>query len=124
MSTKQKLGTAPAKRTGRPIKEARKGRRYQIGVIVTGQTKSLIAAKAKESGRTISREVEQMIERLLQYEGMFGMDADALPTLLRHRGYTRVAITHLRTGQRSFAWVEPGVLEESGFIADETEQPK
>ena len=37
MSTKQKLGTAPAKRTGRPIKEARKGRRYQIGVIVTGR---------------------------------------------------------------------------------------
>jgi hypothetical protein len=61
-----------AKRLGRPIKEARKGKRYQIGVIVTGDIKAIIAKRAKESGRTISRELEMMIERLLQYEQIVG----------------------------------------------------
>jgi hypothetical protein len=57
-----------AARTGRPMKAARKGRRYQLGVVVVGETKAIIAKAAMESGRTISREVEHMIERCLQYD--------------------------------------------------------
>jgi hypothetical protein len=53
---------------GRPSKAARKGRRYQIGVIVTGETKAVIAQSAKDSGRTISRQVEHLVERCLHYD--------------------------------------------------------
>lgn len=124
MSTKQKLSTAPAKRTGRPIKEARKGRRYQIGVIVTGETKSLIAARAKESGRTISREVEIMVERLLQYEGtlkrLYGtieeMERGRVEATLVRLGYTPICPTNTKDGEPPakerggywMVWAEPG----------------
>jgi hypothetical protein len=57
-----------AVRTGRPMKAARKGERYQIGVVVVGATKAVIAREAKKEGRTISRQVEVMIERCLQYD--------------------------------------------------------
>jgi hypothetical protein len=64
-----KLHAAPVKpRGGRPTKSSRKGARYQIGVIVTGATKAVIAREAKGEGRTISRQVEHMIERCLQFD--------------------------------------------------------
>jgi hypothetical protein len=129
MSSKQETRpAAEAKRgvkVGRPVKPARKGRRYQIGVIVTGDVKAIIAKHAKESGRTISREVEIMIERLLQYESVLRTPADAVPPLLRRHGYPRIAVSNPRTGVRGFAWFEPGVIEESGFVPmEEGEQPK
>ncbi|HEY2534308.1 MAG TPA: hypothetical protein VGJ20_41395 [Xanthobacteraceae bacterium] len=92
------MGTAAKRRTGRPIKESQKGRRYQIGVIVTGATKAIITKAAKESGRTISREVEILIEKALQYDRMFEdmrMTAEEIAhqseeAALRRRGYERV----------------------------------
>ena len=67
-----KLHAAPVKpRGGRPTKSSRKGARYQIGVIVTGATKAVIAKEAKNEGRTISRQVEHMVERCLQYDRIF-----------------------------------------------------
>jgi hypothetical protein len=72
MDTAKAGGERPKKpRSGRPWKASREGRRYQIGVIVTGATKADITEAAKKSGRTISREVEHMIERCRQYERMF-----------------------------------------------------
>jgi hypothetical protein len=113
MRSKQKARPAPAKRggkTGRPIKPARKGQKYQIGVIVTGEVKTTIAKLAKESGRTISREVEIMIERLLQYEKVLGTDAGAVQHLLWRHGHVRLGVSNPATGQRGFAWFEPGVI--------------
>jgi hypothetical protein len=86
------------KRTGRPMKKAREGRRYQIGVIVTGATKKIITDAAKASGRTISREVEILIEKALQYDRMFAdmrMNAEEIAkqseeAALRRRGYEPV----------------------------------
>lgn len=119
MSSKQKTRlAAEAKRVkvGRPVKPARKGRKYQIGVIVTGDVKATVAKRAKQSGRTISREVEIMIERLLQYERAHGTPAGAVRDLLWRYGYRRLGISNPRTGVRGFAWAEPGVIEESGFV--------
>ncbi len=108
----------PLKRSGRPIKEARKGRRYQIGVIVTGEIKATIAQRAKASGRTISREVEMMIERLVQYEQMFErmkMDIEeirqsAIDAEFRRQGYTSVASMH------GNIWFPPGLSPEKFFV--------
>jgi hypothetical protein len=106
------------KRTGRPIKAARKGRRYQIGVIVTGDVKAIVAKRAKESGRTISREVEIMIERLLQYERAFDqmkttidkMRQSAIDNEFRRQGYLSVA-----TAQGNI-WFPPDLPPEKFFV--------
>jgi hypothetical protein len=55
---------------GRPIKSVPKGKRTQIGVIVGGNTKALLLKAMKESGRTISREAEHLIEKALAYDQM------------------------------------------------------
>lgn len=92
----------PAKRIGRPMKTAREGRRYQIGVIVTGKTKATIAKAAKESGRTISREVEILIERALQYDRTLASMNKSVAEIrrgnieveFRQQGYTPVRTLH------------------------------
>ena len=53
---------------GRPLKKVPKGERTQIGVIVGGKTKSLLLKSMKESGRTISREAEHLIEKALMFD--------------------------------------------------------
>src|SRR5262245_46590953 len=103
MDTAEKpVSERPARRTGRPMKAARKGRRYQIGVIVTGETKAVIARVAKESGRTISREVEILIERALQYDRTLAamnktiaeIRRGNIETEFRQQGYTPVRTPH------------------------------
>jgi hypothetical protein len=117
--------TAATKRMGRPTKPARKGRRYQIGVIVTGETKAVIDAAAKASGRTISREVEHLIERALGFEHMFEsmrttlaqIESGSITSALRRKGYTPVRTPH---GE---AWLPPTYpIEKSGFISPEEDQ--
>ena len=53
---------------GRRIKKVPKGERTQIGVIVGGDTKARLLKAMKESGRTISREVEHLIEKAHAYD--------------------------------------------------------
>jgi hypothetical protein len=53
---------------GRRIKKVPKGERTQIGVIVGGNTKARLLKSMKESGRTISREVEHLIEKAHAYD--------------------------------------------------------
>ena len=53
---------------GRRIKKVPKGERTQIGVIVGGNTKACLLKSMKESGRTISREVEHLIEKAHAYD--------------------------------------------------------
>jgi hypothetical protein len=101
-------------RAGRPIKKSRKGRRYQIAAIVDGRTKSIIAQSAKLSGRTIGRECEIMIERLLQYDRLFErtrMTAEEIANqsedaALQRRGYTPV---HTRYGKVWYPAGYPGL---------------
>ena len=120
-----------AKRMGRPMKAARKGRRYQIGVIVTGETKTLITQAAKASGRTISREVEHLIERALHYDRMLNsmrttlgeMEKSNVEAALWRQGFTPVR--PLKDGQPLAkegggywtVWAEPGYpgIQRSGF---------
>src|SRR5215470_2913596 len=98
----QPSGERPAKRIGRPMTPARKGKRYQIGVIITGETKATITKRAKDSGRTISREVEMMIAQLLQYERAFAqmrtsierLRQNAIDDEFRRQGYTSVHTAH------------------------------
>src|SRR6476620_10919108 len=55
---------------GRRIKKVAKGQRTQIGVIVGGKTKALLLKAMQQSGRTISREAEHLIEKALAYDDM------------------------------------------------------
>ena len=112
-----------AKRTGRPSKPAREGRRYQIGVIVTGKTKKLIDEAARASGRTISREVEHLIERALAYDAMLKamqttqdeMKKGNVEAELVRQGYT--LIRHPHEGKTWKLWAEPNFpdIKRSGF---------
>jgi hypothetical protein len=117
-----------AKRRGRPFKAPKPGKRAPLSLLVRAEIKKLVDERAKASGRTQSQEAEMLIERCLQYESVHGTDSGAVQHLLWRHGYTRWAISNPRTGQRGFAWFEPGVIEESGFVpADEMpqqEEPK
>src|SRR5215831_5430472 len=83
-----------------PIKPAMRGRKYQIGVLVSGPTKNAIVASARVSGRSLSREAEHLIERCLAFDaalvgigraqetaaykaGVFAGQAEALEFVLR-----------------------------------------
>jgi hypothetical protein len=104
-----------------PIKPAKKGERYQIGVIVAGTTKKLIVEQAKISGRSISREAEHLIERAVAYDKIMKAMSNTLEELrqgsveavLFRLGY--VPIRDAATGKK--AWAEPGYpgIERSGF---------
>jgi len=99
---------APVKpRGGRPVKSSRKGARYQIGVIVTGATKAVIARAAKNEGRTISRQVEHMVERCLQYDRIFaamGRSAEEIQQGNLHAALLRAGFSaeRLRVGDKTF----------------------
>src|SRR5262245_25738940 len=88
----------PLKRAGRPLGEAHKGKRYQIGVRVSGQVKSTLARRAKENGRSLSSEIEHMIERVAELDRWLGALHASLAELahaagddaLRRKGYTPI----------------------------------
>jgi hypothetical protein len=107
--------TTTAKRRGRPFKAPKAGKRAPLSLLVRAEIKKLVDERAKASGRTQSQEAEMLIERCLQYESVLGTNAGAVQHLLRRHGYTRLGISNPRTGQRGFAWAEPGVMEEEVF---------
>jgi hypothetical protein len=96
-------------------------------VIVTGKTKATITKLAKESGRTISREVEHLIERALQYEEMMHamrntleeIEKGSVEAALVRLGYT--PLRHSHEGKSWKLWAEPGYpgIEHSGFKSSE-----
>src|SRR5262249_9321435 len=132
-----KLHAAAVKpRGGRPVKSSRKGAHYQIGVIVTGATKAVIAKAAKTEGRTISRQVEHMVERCLQYDRIFAamrktaeeiQQGNLEPALFRD-GYT--VERRMIDGRIWKKWREPGypsVVEPDEFVTAgmaQEEEPK
>ena len=109
-----KLEAEVAKRVGRPIKEARKGRRSRISVDISGPTKARIASRAKASGRTIAREAEIMIEGFVVYLEMQERNRTTLEEMQRGNvegalwrlGYT--PIRHVKDGKAWKLWAEPG----------------
>jgi hypothetical protein len=106
-----------------PIKPARKGQKYQIGVIVAGPTKKAIVESTKASGRSISREAEHLIERALAYDRILAAMGTTLEKIkegnleaeLWRSGYTPIRTPHGKL------WAPPGYpgIERSGFVAAE-----
>jgi hypothetical protein len=132
MGTMEKPAAERAsKRRGRPIKTAKKGRITQIGVLVSAATKTLIVQSAKASGRTISREVEHLIERALHYDRLLNsmrttlgeMEKGNVEAALWRLGFTPVR--PFKDGQPVAkegggywtVWAEPGYpgIQRSGF---------
>src|SRR5262245_14717200 len=139
MSTTQKLDTADdrkridqamakleaevAKRIGRPIKDARKGRRSRISIDISSPTKARIASRAKATGRTIAREAEIMIEGFLVYLEMQEQNRTTLEEI--HKGNIegtlwRLGYTphrHIKDNKAWKYWTEPGFpgVERSEF---------
>ena len=87
-----------AKRIGRPIKATTKGERVQLGVMVSTEFKDLIADAAEKSGRTMSQEAENIIERALALDAALkatGQDKNALlHAAMRRHGYKWHRIAH------------------------------
>jgi hypothetical protein len=85
---------------GRPIKKVPKGERTQIGVIVGGNTKARLVKAMQQSGRTISREVEHLIEKALAYDDMLrAMSTEQL--WLRFTAFTvhvNTELSHIEAG--------------------------
>jgi hypothetical protein len=114
---------AESKRGGRPIKEARKGKRSRISVDISAPTKALINSRAKASGRTLAREAEIMIEGFVTYQEMMERMRQTLDEMQRGNveaalwrlGYTPVR--RVIDGKAWKLWAEPNFpgLERSGF---------
>jgi hypothetical protein len=101
------------------VKPARKGRRYQLGLVVTGETKMLVTRAAKASGRTVSSEAEHLIVRALQYDHLLQsmrttleeMERTNIDAVLVRKGYTPIR------SAKGKLWAEPGYpgIQRSGF---------
>jgi hypothetical protein len=123
--------TAKKKRKGRPPKSPT-GKRVQLTTIVRADIKRRLDLAADKSGRTLSQELELLIERLMIYEAAFErMHTDAtemekgnVEAVLWRLGYT--PIQPFKDGQPQAkegggywkVWAEPGFpgIERSGFI--------
>jgi hypothetical protein len=126
MSTKQKLNSDEQARIGRPIKEARKGKRSRISVDISSTSKALIASRAKASGRTLAREAEIMIEGFVRYLEMMERTRMTLEDMDKGKfsveaALWRLGYTPVRVAQEDKAWkiwAEPGFpgVERSGFV--------
>lgn len=118
-------GKEGKRRIGRPIKAAKKGQRSMLGVFVGPDIRAKVAAAAKVSGRTLSREVEILIERAVAYDAFMasmkttleGLQGGQVEAELRRLGY--VAIRDPVSGKK--LWAEPGYpgIQQSGFMAVE-----
>jgi hypothetical protein len=109
---------------GRPIKKTAKGERTQIGVIVGGKTKAHLLRAMKDSGRTISREAEYLIEKALTYDNWLAAQKRTLEEM--ERGNVEAALHRLGypmqrqiiDGKVWKVWAEPGhpqAQQPSGF---------
>jgi hypothetical protein len=100
---------------GRRIKKVPKGERTQIGVIVGGKTKALLLKAMQQSGRTISREAEHLIEKALAYDDMLR----AMNTSMEKFAEGKIRETHVPV-HTSYGkiWVpkgHPDAPKEGGF---------
>jgi hypothetical protein len=99
---------------GRPTKKVPKGERTQIGVIVSGKTKALLLKAMQESGRTISREAEHLIEKALAYDSVLASMKRTLEEM--ERGNVEAALHRLGypmqrqiiDGKAWKSWGQPG----------------
>jgi hypothetical protein len=108
---------------GRRIKKVAKGERTQIGVIVGGKTKALLLKAMQQSGRTISREAEHLIEKALAYDGWLvaqkrtleEMERGNVEAVLHRLGYPMER--RIIAGKAWKAWGEPEHpgIQPSGF---------
>jgi hypothetical protein len=67
------------KQRGRPIKPAT-GKRTQVTTLIRADLKRRLMEDAKQSGRTLSQEIEHWLERLLAYETLTSAFANLQPT--------------------------------------------
>jgi hypothetical protein len=126
------------RKRGRPVKKVPKGERTQIGVIVGGKTKARLLKAMKESGRTISREVEHLIEKAHAYDDVVATvtrapgppHPDDLKKIRRRNveaemdslGYPMRRL--IIDGKVWKTWAEPGFpgAQTSGFVDPEDKQ--
>jgi hypothetical protein len=117
---------------GRRIKKVAKGERTQIGVIVGGDTKARLLKAMQQSGRTISREAEHMIQKALAYDEMVAtlkrmpgpphpddlkeIRRSSLEAELHSLGYPMQR--RIINGKAWKTWAEPGFpgAQTSGFV--------
>ena len=66
---------APRKRAGRPAREPRPGERVPMSFRVTPELKARMDRISEESGRSVTQEVERLIEQALLVENMAGTKA-------------------------------------------------
>ena len=110
---------------GRRIKKVPKGERTQIGVIVGGKTKALLLKAMQQSGRTISREAEHLIEKALIYDDWLAgqkrtlkeLEGDNVEAALARRGFPMQRV--FLEGKWWRVWGEPGIPvahQPSGFV--------
>jgi hypothetical protein len=69
-------------RIGRPWSAAKSGEPHRLSVAVTAEMKELLIRLAETSGRSISQEIEVMLERCLCYDRLI----DAITTLAKSCG--------------------------------------
>jgi hypothetical protein len=110
---------------GRPVKKVPRGERTQIGVIVASRTKALLLKTMQQSGRTISREAEYLIEKALTYDSMLAsmkrtleeIEKDNIEAALWRKGWRPVREVG-KDDKIWKLWAEPGYpgIESSGFI--------
>jgi hypothetical protein len=123
------INEKPAKRFGRAVKRVRAGRRHQIGLIIPGETKNMLAERAKKNGRPLSREFLILVERALREEerekAAMGMTVDIVEAALWRLGYT--PLRTMADGKAWKMWAQPGHpgIPRSGFVPwEEGEEPK
>jgi hypothetical protein len=121
---------------GRPLGEARKGKRYQIGIRVSGQVKSALARRAKENGRSLSSEIEHIIEgfaehgRLLEVmrTSLAELERTAPDDVLRRKGFTAVPWASGTDAVTAKVWFPPGFPFDKffgpGWVPGFQEKPK
>jgi hypothetical protein len=117
----RRMMKASTRRTGRPMKQP-VGKRDQVTILLRANIKRALIKSAQENGRTLSQEGEHWLERLLQFESVFGTVEGAVEQMLARYGYHRLGITNPRTGKSGKAWAQPGLIEESGFVPFDEEE--
>jgi len=114
------------KRTGRPVKPVRAKRgRTRLSLVVTAETKRRINAATQDSGRSLSAEIELLIEQALTYATVLSAMNTSVQEIakgkieaeFRKAGYTAVHSPHGKI------WLPPGYpIERGGFKAIEDKE--
>jgi hypothetical protein len=107
--------TIKTKRAGRPVKRPKRGQRSQLNVLVPPRIKLAITKRARENGRTVSKEAEFWFEQLLAQERLIKLDDAGFRAEMRRRGYTPVH------GSPRNEWALLPEGSRSGFIPPDEE---